>query len=323
MKTYRAAIVGIGNIAWRFDHARGNDDRIQTHASAFIHNSRTLLVAGCSPDSADRDSFSAAFSLPAFAGLDELLDQEKPDIVSICSPVDYHYEQVRSCLQHKVPMVWLEKPAAIFLEEIDALIEVMEKEKSSTVLVNFQRRYAEAYEKLHFVYQKKPMGDCQQIQVQYSRGLEANGSHLLDMLFYIVGNRASYDLHWVSTHGDPENPSFAMVLENGVEIMVSGLTLPYHCIDLALVLENGRVSVLQGGMKALTEVKIEHELFPGFFRLQDSTENLISPAGLDNCMTNALKDLIDSHESKRLPRSNLYTAGKTHALIEKIRERQK
>jgi predicted dehydrogenase len=317
---YRAALVGLGNIAWRFDQHQGAGHSSLSHAGAYVQNSRTVLIGGCSPDARDRAAFQHAFGVPAYTCLSDLLAHESPDIVSIASPAPLHYAQTMACLEHKVPMIWLEKPAASSLHELDRLLQTT-SQTQSTVMVNFQRRYCTAYRHLRRVYTEQRLGACRLIQVNYSRGLEANGAHLVDMLFFMTGDHAPWHLEWVST--DEENPCFSLVLTTGLRVMVSGLSLPYHCIDMTLTCDQGRVSLLHGGMTAVVEERVEHECFPGFYRLRHTGDELLGARGLDGSMEAALDDLLDAFEQRREPVSNLNTARASLALIEEVRARQR
>ena len=319
---YRVALVGLGNIAWRFDQDVGRG-RGLTHASAYVQNSRTAIVSGCSPDEDDRAAFEGTFSIPAYKTLEGLVDKTELDIVSICSPPELHYDQVLYCLEKEIPMIWLEKPPAGSLSELDALLRMQAWHNGkSKVLVNYQRRYVECYRLLKTLCRDRTLGKCRFIHINYSMGLELNGSHMLDILFFVVGNGTEYELEWVSRSGDFENPSFALAFENGVEAIVSGLSLPYHCIDISLVCDGGRASVLHGGMTPRVEKKVEHELFPGFCRLKESEKRLLGSGGFGTCMEEALKDLIDAFEKDMQPLSSLTTARRAQALVEEIRQKQ-
>lgn len=320
MTSYRVALCGLGNIAWRFDWNSPEAASPLSHAGAYRKQQKTTLVAGFSPDSNDRDLFSQATGLAVYGRLEEMLVAEKPGIVSICSPTPVHYTQVVTCLEHDIPMIWLEKPPALTSAEVEKLI-VKATAKQATVLVNYQRRYLPVYQTLRDRLVTGAMGKCRQIQLNYSRGLETNGSHILDILFFVAGDQAECRLQWVSQTEDAANPSFVLLLA-GFPVMVTGAALPYHNIDIAITGDEGRFSVLHGGMTGLVEKKIEHELFPGFYRLRGQADPFTEVAGLTGGMESALLDLLDAHEAKRPPVSNLSSARRTMALIEEVRSQQ-
>ncbi|MDY0164824.1 Gfo/Idh/MocA family oxidoreductase [Desulfobotulus sp.] len=351
MQHYRAALCGLGNIAWRFDHGSTGPVRL-SHAGAFLAHTRVRLVSGFDPEIRERKAFTKALKLPAFDSLEALL-AEKPDLVSICSPAPWHFEQAMACMEKAVPMIWLEKPPALTLGEMDALIQTSEQ-RGSTLLVNYQRRYLPSYQELKKALTEESLGPCRHIRAVYSRGLEANGSHMLDMIFFLTEDRMKAELLWVSGKG--ESPSFGFRLKtqseiestpNGmphpaplpegdkgpcgfrklpedVEVSVTGMDLSYHNIDMELTCEQGRLSVLHGGMTALVEKKEEHEHFQGFFRLKtDPDAPLTRLSGIAGAMENALSDLMESHEKQRPPLSTLRSSRNTMALMERVRNFQK
>jgi hypothetical protein len=67
-------------------------------------------------------------------------------------------------------------------------------------------------------------------------------------------------------------------------------------------------------------MKSENELFPGFYRLTKTGDSFLGQGGFDDCFSNALDDLIASHEKCVEPISNLDTARRTQAVMGKIRD---
>ena len=180
--SYRAAIVGLGNIAWRFDHDRDQNGSVLTHTSAYAANDNTLLVGACSEDKTDQLDFYNALGVPVFDSMEEMILKTAPEIVSICSPTNYHFRHAAYCLDRAVPMIWLEKPP---VEKVSELNELKKKERETRghVMVNYMRRYTESYRMIRDIYSNKELGECRIIQMNYSKGLETNGSHIIDLLF--------------------------------------------------------------------------------------------------------------------------------------------
>lgn len=316
---YRAAIVGLGNIAWKYDVKKPAEVSCGplTHAGAYDANDRVLLAAGCSPVEEDRRVFQHQYGVPVFEDIESLIRTTEPQIVSICSPTERHFEHALYCLDSGIPMIWLEKPPAGNLHEIDSLIERSER-SGSRVLVNYQRRYCGVYNRLRDVLRQKKLGRTVSAYCTYSRGLKPNGSHVIDLLSFFSGDEGNILLEYVMNSTDADNPSFMLKLPDGTPAFVAGLPLPYHCIDVVFTCEKGRASIIHGGMEAEWEDVAEHELFPGFYRLKENPENPLLPAGFSESMDMALRDLILAHEENRTPLSSLYTARKSMAFMDKI-----
>ena len=320
--SYRAAIVGLGNISWRFDHGEGCNESTLTHASAYAANHRTVLVGACAEDKQDRLDFYNALRVPVFDSIEEMIQKTAPEIVSICSPTEHHFRHAAYCMDKAVPMIWLEKPPVEAVSELNELRE-KERETHSRVMVNYLRRYTRSYRMMRDMYKSKALGECRLIQVNYSKGLETNGSHIIDLLFFIVGDAVHYNLEWVSDFESVDNPCFSFSIENRLGAVVSGTDLPYHNVDITLTCDDGRVSVLHGGMDIVIEKKIGHELFPGFFRLEETTKRHLSSSAFKHTMASALEDLIRSHRDGKKPASSLDSASNTILLMDKVRKWQR
>lgn len=312
----RVALAGLGRIAWRFDEP--STEFARTHAGAYERSERTQLVGGCSPESRDREDFCAAYGVPAYATLDELLSATRPDIVSVCTPSELHFEHALRCLEAGVRGVWLEKPPANSARDLERLCAAR---GTAQVLVGFQRRYVQAYEWLKEWCRVETFGACRHAAVTYSRGLELNGCHLLDALFFVLGDPGTPELVWASS--DVESPSFVLRFGSGLEVQVSGMVLPYHCLDLTLTCDGGRASIVHGGLGVRVEERVEHELFPGFHRLRDlrPPADLAKP-GFGDSLMRGLEDLLNAIGGGPPARSNLTTALATQRVVDAIRDAQ-
>jgi predicted dehydrogenase len=315
---YRAALVGLGDIAWRFGNDSDDQVGALSHWRAYQLQSKTTVVAGCSPEHHERCRFRVSSSTHVYESLASMLKKESPDVVSICSPSDYHATQAIMCIEAGVPMVWLEKPPARDVEELDSLITAVgNHNERTTVLVNYQRRYMEGYSNLREWYHDRTYGVCLCIDIIYSRGLKLNGVHMLDCLNFVLGDVASYRVEWVSDAG--ESPDVVLTTTDGLRVMITGVNLAYHCIDISLTFERARASVVHGGIGSRLEEKVEHELYPGFHRLKDVAVREDS-TDMRLAMERALEDLITSHIEKRSPLSSLATARRTQQLLADVRE---
>lgn len=316
----RTGIIGLGNIAWRYD--AGRPGSTLTHRSAYAADPRTELVVGFDPDHQARTDFVDATGVATADSLDAFLAQ-RPDIVSICSPNHLHAGHLRACLEAGVPMIWLEKPATTSAAEGKSLLDLQRERDASTVLVGLQRRYQPAYRRLHELVQGGQLGSCTGISITYSRGLETNGVHLVDLLFQLLGTNAGPRLDGVTpSTANPPSPSFLLMFAGEVPCTVIGLALDHHSIDITLHFTAGRASVLYGGASEIRETRIENPLYPGFYRLAPDAS---MAAGEDVLRMEALQafpamlsDLIGAHEQQIQPASSLESALAAQALVEQI-----
>lgn len=319
-KTYDAAIIGLGNIGWKFDISnRKLSTSPLSHAGTYAANPTTNLVGGYSIEKNDCREFERHFDSRTYQSIKDLLWKAKPDIVSICSPNEYHFEHLSQCLEAGVPMIWLEKPPAINTEELKRLIKKKESLKDrSKVLINYQRRYIRRYQTFRKIYQDQLLGENLILQMTYSRGLLLNGCHLVDLSFFITDDSQEAILHSVIAERDPKNPSFTYRFSSGLSVSVSGADVNYSLGDVVLICENGRVGILQGGRQAVWEDKVENNLYPGFYRLESTNGNMFGSGEMESGFLSALGDLIRSYENDTEPQSNLLSALHSQRLIQQV-----
>jgi predicted dehydrogenase len=314
---YKAALIGLGNIAWKYDANQPDAPFALSQAGAMLRQGGVRLAGGCSPDADDRAAFAAwSGGLPAFTNPTAMLSSLRPELVGICSPTAMHFEHARLCLEAGVRILWLEKPATETVDQLETLIHLA-RDARATVCVNFFRRYLPVYRQLRRMLLQEELGECRLLRVLYSPGLARNGVHLLDQLFFLTGAR-SYELLWVERDGDPANPSFSLRLSTGQIAQICGGDLPYHSNDISAVCAEGVVSVLRGGKLAAVERSIENTLFPGLSELTETDHAIVREASLDNYLQPALADLLQSTADGKEPQSNPATALVTQRLLEQV-----
>ncbi|MFB7512348.1 Gfo/Idh/MocA family protein [Streptomyces sp. NPDC056144] len=123
----RTAIVGAGGIAG-ICHVPAL--RAQAH--------RAEIVAVVDVDAVRAEAFAAEHGIPAVhTDLRTMLDEQRPDVVHLCTPPFLHAEQAVACLNAGA-WVWCEKPVALSLAEID---RIRAAEGTAAAGAVFQHRY--------------------------------------------------------------------------------------------------------------------------------------------------------------------------------------
>ncbi|HEX7301882.1 Gfo/Idh/MocA family oxidoreductase [Lentzea sp.] len=127
----RAAVVGTGAIA-------------SAHAEALrAAGDRVELVAVADVDADRAAAFAAEQGVPrTYPGLTAMLDAESLDVVHVCTPPRHHVPLALECLAADVHVL-VEKPPALSLSEVDALIAAERGSRASVATV-FQHRFGPA-----------------------------------------------------------------------------------------------------------------------------------------------------------------------------------
>lgn len=309
----RAAIIGLGQIAWRYDGGLPQDGAALTHL-ATLRQADLDILGGADPMAQAREDFSGATGLPSFADLGQVLDQS-PDLVTIASPNAVHADHLAACLDAGVKYIWLEKPATTDPAQTLALAEQADR-LGARVLVGFQRRYMPSYQAL----MRGDLGQLTGAEVTYSRGLETNGAHMVDLILALLGDQLPDVAGVVAGPAVVECaepcPSFLLAGPGGVPIAVLGQDLSYHSIDIAAHYTGGRRAVRHGGQSTLAEVKTPNPLFPGFHYLASDLGAQDVAAEVGAVFPAMLADLMKGAAPQ--PLSNLRSAGLGQQIVTQV-----
>jgi len=320
MNIYDAVVVGLGNIGAQFFDRKKNHPF--NHSEALRQHLQIRLIGGYDLSHEKRQFFETNYQVSAYSSLNKLLEL-KPALVSICSPASMHFKQVMACLDAGVKLIWLEKPPVETSAELKS-IQLKAQTCGAKVLVNYQRRYCANYQAVRDLFSNGRLGAPITAHVLYSRGLELNGSHMLDILFFISSDMGDVHLDTVSAMSGVENPSFTFST-NGFPVSVGGLNLPYHCVEIVLYFEKGRATIRYSGLDSLVDVVVENEYAAGYYRLEDGNDLFSIPPADMTCIFPmvAINDLIGAFEEGREAQSSLTTAMQTQGLIQLVRGRLK
>jgi len=108
MGTLKAAVIGVGSMG-------------QHHARVYTELKQTTLVgvADALPETAQR--IGGKYGVPAYSNYRELLERERPDIVTVAAPTQEHHSVAVAALEAGCHVL-VEKPIAATLAEGEALI---------------------------------------------------------------------------------------------------------------------------------------------------------------------------------------------------------
>ena len=221
---WRALIVGCGKIAGGYN--RGPDDAmVLTHALAYRNHPGCKLAACVDSNAEVLADFAARWDVPrTYLSLDQALDSERFDIVSVCSPTGTHLATLRRLLQARPHAVFAEKPLdgdAKQAREIGAQFAAQE----IPVAVNFTRRFDEAMHALRQSIREGRYGTLHSVVGWYGRGVVNTGSHLIDLVNYLTEREPTIE-HVGAAQLCGLDPDFTVTAEldlGGVPFRIIGL----------------------------------------------------------------------------------------------------
>jgi len=235
---YKVCIIGSGNIACGYSDLFS--EWPVTHVDAYKKHPKTEVVAISDVDIKKAEDCAKKWNISKFySDNKEMLANEKPDIVSICTPCETHYDILKEVLEFDfVKGIFCEKPLANNLAKGKEMIDLC-KNKNVALVVNHIRRY----DKLHnYVKEnvKELVGNPQKALFLYSGGIINNGSHLFDLLGYYFG-----DVEWVQADKEGNNLNVLMKFRNGMfGSIISFKFNKLSIFDLSIIGDEARIDLI-------------------------------------------------------------------------------
>lgn len=251
MCRYKVAIVGCGRIASLFD----DDSKrkyIATHIGAYKHVKETEVEAVCDIDKKRLQKCLNRWRIQrGYIDYREMLNEEKVDILSICTPQESHYPVVKEAASNKnIRAIFCEKPLANNVRDAQKMVKLC-KEKKIILQVDHQRRFDPLHINLRKFIRSKEFGEVQQVNFYYTAGIRNTGTHMFDLLRFFFGDvvwiEACYSKNKSGKEFDP-NLDGLMRFKNGLLAAFQACNVTNYLIfEMNCLLEKGRVVLKNSG----------------------------------------------------------------------------
>jgi len=109
------------------------------HVNAYTWNPDTELVAVCDLKKEITDKIAAKYHVKTYCDVDEMLDNEEIDAVSVATPDAFHLKPVLSAIRHRKPVL-VEKPLATTSEDAKQILHEAQK-YNVRVAVDYHKRW--------------------------------------------------------------------------------------------------------------------------------------------------------------------------------------
>ena len=180
------AVVGLGQVGQGYDYDSPDDSVILTHSTALYYHHRFDLIAAVDSDPAQCERFEKKFSKPTYPDLGTLQQNHNPEIIALAIPTELHFSAFNDALAlHPIGIV-CEKPVATNVKKARMMIDAA-KTSNCAVCVNYIRRFNPAIVKLKRITDTFKLGEIYKSTVWYTKGIQENGSHFIDLLCYLLG----------------------------------------------------------------------------------------------------------------------------------------
>ena len=169
---YRVAFIGCGRIA-------------KLHINGYKRNEGCKVVALVDVKPEVAEEFAETHELEdarLYTDYREMLEVEKPDIVSVCVWTGMHPQVVRDCLKAGVPAVHCEKPMAPTWGEAKEMAAFCEA-SDSQVTISHQRRFLPVFRKAKELLDEGAIGDLLRVEAYNPENILDWGTHVIDLIF--------------------------------------------------------------------------------------------------------------------------------------------
>lgn len=315
-------IVGCGNIAGGFDQARAHDALPYTHAGAFSRDGRFRMAACVEPDENRRTEFMTAWQVPVgFSTIEEALNAgEEFDVISICSPTSCHVHDLELALHLQPKLIFCEKPVSTSFAQTENLVNACSK-ANIAMAVNYTRRWDPAIVKLQSDIETNCWGDLRSISALYNKGILNNGSHLIDLLHFLVGSLKIVSVGKPVHDFFSDDPTIPVWLESdkGIPVQIANAhAADYAVFEVQFVFSRGVLTMEEGGMIWRERRAADSGIFKGYTKLE---QGINQAGGYSHAMPKAVDNIYRAISQNESLASTGYSALAAQRLCEDIKQR--
>lgn len=262
---YRVAIVGAGRIGAMLDAPR--NPLILTHAHGYKACEGFEIVGFVDPNLDTAEAASARWGGVAFGSIEDLFQKQDIDVVSICLPDELHYSTLLALAEKPIRFIFLEKPAVTTAEEAD-VIRTLYEELPIRVQVNYTRRFVPEIRKIREAVRSGNYGEFLTGTGYYGKGLLHNGSHMVDLLQFLVGEVGNVVIkvnETVDFYDQDPSVSALLTMRSGGDFYLRHIDCRrFHIFELDLTFENKRIRICELGT-IIEEYSVgDNRLFKGY-----------------------------------------------------------
>src|SRR5271156_2273025 len=270
--TYRVAIIGAGRIGAMMDDS--SSPHVLTHAHGYQACEGFEIVGFVDRNLDQAEAASARWGGTAFESMEGLFEKQAIDVVSICLPDDLHYATLLALAKKPVRFIFLEKPAVTTTAEAD-VVRTLYSELPIRVQVNYTRRFVPEIRHIREALRMGSYGAFLTGTGHYGKGLLHNGSHMVDLLQFLVGEvgEVAKVSETVDFYEHDPSASALLTMRRGGVFYLSHIDCrKFHVFELDLIFERKRLRICDLGT-IIEEYSVgDHSLFEGYRTLNKDAE---------------------------------------------------
>ena len=273
-----------------------------------IENIDGLKVAGIYDIAQERKSYAAEVGVHSYSSLEELLADERIDIVLVSTPNDLHKPIAIQAMRAGKNVV-SEKPVTLNSSDLQEMMDVS-KETGKLFTVHQNRRWDEDFLTMKKIYEEGQLGEVHRIEsrVHGSRGIPGDwrqekehgggmvldwGVHLLDQLLQMMGSVKLKKVYATVTNitNTMVDDGFTAQLsfENGVEVFVEVGTSNFISLPRWYMIG-------QNGTAVIEDWSLNGKIVRAIGKNEEDVVPVRTAAGLTKTMAPRREDTISTEE---------------------------
>ncbi|EGN66674.1 MULTISPECIES: Gfo/Idh/MocA family protein [Fusobacterium] len=328
---YRVGVIGLGQIAYNIDKDP-NRKIIWSHIKAYQSIEKCKISAICDINLSTVQVIQKECNIKnGYIDYNEMLNENKFDIVSICTPIQTHFEIVKKCIETGVKAIFCEKTLSYSLEEAEEMLRLC-KENNVIFGVNYILRWDILNKRIKELLKNNIIGKIYTMVGYGATALHTSTSHLIDLIVYF----ADSEVEWVigetqkdfirNVHGVEDFGGIGTIkFKSGIFGFIKGTsTSPFkYMLELDILGENGRIKLYNNGLSYDVYQYSKNSNTAGA-----NYEDLIliethNKNNKNERMIDAILDIINCIGTGSQPLSNIYTALESIKIIEGIKKSDK
>lgn len=225
MKKYKAVVIGCGKIGaeeWLYK----NNIRPATHAAAYFGSPKVKLAGLCDISPQKLKKAGKFFpGVPLYYSTGKMLEEIRPDIVSVATHADTHYKFVKMAADFGAKAIVCEKPMTYSTPEAESMIKIC-NQKKCLLFVNHSRHFDGLFGKWQKNLQNGVLGKVLQANCIYHNGLFNNGTHTIDILRWFLGEAKEVSGLYNFLTSNPKkdkNVDAIIIFKNGARAFLQSL----------------------------------------------------------------------------------------------------
>ncbi|QTM08866.1 gfo/Idh/MocA family oxidoreductase [Brachyspira hyodysenteriae] len=326
---YKVGIIGLGQIAYFIDKDP-NRKIIWSHIKAYQNTKNTKITAICGDTDWNlvRQIQKDENIEKGYVDYKKMLDENDFDIVSICTPIELHYEMSKKCIETGVKAVFCEKTLSYSIEEGKSLLE-LSKKNNTVFAVNYILRWDNINKEIKKLIEENAIGKIYTIVGYGATALHTSASHIIDLMLYFTNSEVEYVVGEKQTdfvrevHGVDDYGGCGMIkFKSGAIGFIKAVsTSPFkYMLEMDIMGENGRIRLYNNGNSfELYQYKQvdNNEAGSGYEALTLTKQ--YNRDYENERMLDAVHNIIECLENGGQPISNAATALESVKIIESIK----